>query len=286
VLVGSKDKCVYALETRTGKPRWKHTAAGTVRGCLLAVGPLVYVGDGSGRLAALRFADGKVIWRVSLGRALLSPPATDGKALYIVDEGAAEGEPLWDDIVMRSGARLLCVEDGQSDPKLLRVVLGMAHADDPDARIARLIRELGDERWITREYAEQALADVGPPAVAQLTEALKTTRDAEVRQRITRLLEKIGTAPAPVDHGRLPRQLGLDHDVDYLLRWLTCDDAGLRTAVHRRLSKVLPDLAARFDPAADAAKRKVQLAGAMRFWERRRGAYRWNPAAGKYVPTE
>lgn len=59
------------------------------------------------------------------------------------------------------------------------------------ARLALLIRDLGDSDWATREQASDELAAAGLLAVPMLREALTQSRDAEVRQRVRDLLDQI-----------------------------------------------------------------------------------------------
>jgi len=65
-------------------------------------------------------------------------------------------------------------------------------------KIARLIKELGDNEWSVREAASKALVDIGQPALAALKEALKS-KDAEVAMRAREAVEKIEGAGATVE---------------------------------------------------------------------------------------
>jgi outer membrane protein assembly factor BamB len=78
---GSKDGFLYALETQTGKLRWK-TAVGEV-----VTAPPV-IGDGvvciqSGATFALDIASGKVVWRAALAGAIQSVPVLAGETIYL-----------------------------------------------------------------------------------------------------------------------------------------------------------------------------------------------------------
>ena len=59
------------------------------------------------------------------------------------------------------------------------------------ARIGTLIRELGDEKWKTREQATMQLKELGALARPSLQEAMKQSTDAEVVRRIEELLQSI-----------------------------------------------------------------------------------------------
>ena len=65
-------------------------------------------------------------------------------------------------------------------------------------KIARLIKELGDNEWSVREAASKALVDIGQPALAALKEALKS-KDAEVAMRAREAVEKIEGAGSTVE---------------------------------------------------------------------------------------
>ena len=59
------------------------------------------------------------------------------------------------------------------------------------AKIGTLIRELGDEKWKTREQATTQLKELGALARPSLQEAMKQSTDAEVVRRIEELLQSI-----------------------------------------------------------------------------------------------
>ena len=57
-----------------------------------------------------------------------------------------------------------------------------------DAEIARLIKQLGDDDFDKREAASKELKAIGEPARAALQEAAASSKDAEIRQRASRLM--------------------------------------------------------------------------------------------------
>lgn len=61
------------------------------------------------------------------------------------------------------------------------------------AKIAKLIKQLGSEEWQEREDAQQALEEVGEPARKQLQDAAKSS-DQEISARANQLLEKLAMA--------------------------------------------------------------------------------------------
>src|SRR5438045_3337217 len=60
-----------------------------------------------------------------------------------------------------------------------------------DARIARLIKQLGNDKYTEREEAGKALEAIGKPALKTLREARSGSEDAEVRRRAQHLVERI-----------------------------------------------------------------------------------------------
>jgi outer membrane protein assembly factor BamB len=80
-VIGSKDGFLYALETQTGRLRWK-TAVGEV-----VTAPPV-IGDGvvciqAGGTFALDSATGNVVWRAALAGAVQSVPVLAGDTIYL-----------------------------------------------------------------------------------------------------------------------------------------------------------------------------------------------------------
>ena len=60
------------------------------------------------------------------------------------------------------------------------------------ARIAALVRELGDSDWEKREAAQRQLAEMGEAALTALEEASEQAEDPEVRKRARKLMEGAG----------------------------------------------------------------------------------------------
>ncbi len=60
-----------------------------------------------------------------------------------------------------------------------------------DDDIYRLIRELGSSDFVTREAADDALREIGLPAIDQLAWTWQNTDDFEIRIRIQRIAERI-----------------------------------------------------------------------------------------------
>jgi hypothetical protein len=71
-------------------------------------------------------------------------------------------------------------------------VSGRADDDDKEvqAKVAKLVEQLGDDAFATRNAASKALDEIGAPALDALREAMKSS-DAEVRRRATALVATI-----------------------------------------------------------------------------------------------
>lgn len=76
----------------------------------------------------------------------------------------------------------------------LLLLVGVSPAENPATlqRVDILIAELGSPDFRTREAAVRALDQIGRPALMALRNAVRTTGDAEIRQRAERLAAKIG----------------------------------------------------------------------------------------------
>jgi uncharacterized protein (TIGR03067 family) len=97
---------------------------------------------------------------------------------------------------------------------VLGAVVGVLHAaqvgtlrgdpgkDTQAERIARLIQQLGDDDFDTREAATRALGAIGVPALAALRKATSSP-DLEVRRRATRISQAITEAAARAELARL-----------------------------------------------------------------------------------
>jgi len=77
-------------------------------------------------------------------------------------------------------------------PSLLAISCSEAPPTPPDdAGIARLIGQLGSEKFSEREAAGEALLAIGEPALKALRQAAATSEDAEIRRRATTLVAVI-----------------------------------------------------------------------------------------------
>jgi hypothetical protein len=76
-----------------------------------------------------------------------------------------------------------------------------------ETKIARLIRQLGDDDFEVRESASQKLEKLGQPALAALRKAL-SSEDLEIRRRAVRLIERITDRLTRTDVEKVPPPKG------------------------------------------------------------------------------
>ena len=83
------DKKVYAVDAKTGAPKWTYTAKAPFFGGVAIAGDTVYAADLNGVLHALALADGKLQWKLDVGSKtkalgnIYASPVVDGGRLYI-----------------------------------------------------------------------------------------------------------------------------------------------------------------------------------------------------------
>jgi hypothetical protein len=74
----------------------------------------------------------------------------------------------------------------------------LLRSQPPDSeRVVRLLRELDDEQFAVREQAQTQLHRLGELVQPALRKALEGQPTAEVRRRVTRLLEQLDRGPSP-----------------------------------------------------------------------------------------
>jgi len=85
VLAGSRDKCVHALDRRSGAPKWVFATGGKVDSSPVVAGKRVYFGSNDGKLYVLDWATGKQVQAVELGKkgGIVASPAVSGNRLVI-----------------------------------------------------------------------------------------------------------------------------------------------------------------------------------------------------------
>lgn len=88
VIVGCRDRHVYALDRAKGTQAWSFATKGRVDGSPVVVGKRVYIGSGDGSLYVLDLATGAEVQKLDLGRSILASPAVSDDCLVI---GTTEG---------------------------------------------------------------------------------------------------------------------------------------------------------------------------------------------------
>ena len=83
VIVGGRDKRLWALDRKTGKPRWKFVTQGRIDSSPVVVGERVFVGSSDGRLYAVRLDTGTEVWRFDAGSPITASPAVAAGRLVV-----------------------------------------------------------------------------------------------------------------------------------------------------------------------------------------------------------
>lgn len=88
VVVGSRDKRIYALKRKTGKEAWSFLTDGKVDSSPVIASGRVYAGSLDGNLYVLNLAKGTELQRIKLDSPILGSPAVGGNSLVIgTDKG-------------------------------------------------------------------------------------------------------------------------------------------------------------------------------------------------------
>jgi outer membrane protein assembly factor BamB len=88
VIIGGRDKYVYALDARTGKPAWSFGTRARIDSSPAVSGERVYIGSNDGRFYVLDLGNGSKIWEFQAGSALSASPAiADGRVVIGAQDG-------------------------------------------------------------------------------------------------------------------------------------------------------------------------------------------------------
>jgi hypothetical protein len=150
-----------------------------------------FVGDDAiDALAALN------LWRARLSELGLGDPEID-HVLRILEERALQADTTM--VVYRLDPQaleeLLPLEVTPLPDRIVRVALVILQDADPEieAKVVKLIAQLGDPLWKNRVAAQQQLRDLSQAALPKLTEAVNNS-DVEIAFRAEQLLEELQTA--------------------------------------------------------------------------------------------
>jgi outer membrane protein assembly factor BamB len=83
VIVGSRDKRVYALNRKSGKQAWSFATKKKVDSSPVVAGQRVFVGSSDGNLYVLDLASGSELKRIPLDKEITAAPAVGGNSLVI-----------------------------------------------------------------------------------------------------------------------------------------------------------------------------------------------------------
>src|SRR5262245_6067512 len=86
---------------------------------------------------------------------------------------------------------------------ILAAQTGTLRGDPGKDRIARLIKQLGDDAFAKRQAATKELEATGAPALAALRNAAATSGDLEIRRRAKRIGNNIVEAAAKAELAKL-----------------------------------------------------------------------------------
>ena len=90
ILAGSRDKCLHALDRKSGVAKWVFQTGGKVDSSPVVAGKRVYFGSGDGKLYVLDWAKGEKVQEVALGTKwgiLASPAVSDGRLVIGTVDG-------------------------------------------------------------------------------------------------------------------------------------------------------------------------------------------------------
>jgi outer membrane protein assembly factor BamB len=104
VYIGSYDGRFYALDARTGRPRWIRSLGQKISGAATVIGDLVFVSDLDKRMTwALGARTGKTVWKTNRGG--FHPAISDGRRVYFTAYSSLFGlDPRGRPFGGRSGA--------------------------------------------------------------------------------------------------------------------------------------------------------------------------------------
>lgn len=157
---------LYALDTTTGKERWKFDTGSDVWGTPAVAADIVYTGSADGNLYALDAATGAERWRVQVGPMAAAPAVVDGVVYLMSGAGLsynARGRTMLRALDAATGAERWVYDSGDTvygqvaKEAMVAVSGGLVLAVTPGGILVALDEATGQPRWTrTNDY------DAGP----------------------------------------------------------------------------------------------------------------------------
>ncbi len=190
---------VQALDTQTGKEKWKTMTTDLVFSTPLVSNGMVYAGGHDHYLYAFNAASGQPAWKHKLGGPVLGSPAVDGEKLYI----GCDGGKLYAFNLSSTTPRLVHRKiywDPGMDSKLKQYIPG------DECKIATMLRDQGYEILNAAEivpFLEKRGKDGEPSVIVQITpvyphQVLLPTGEKEKKSPVRRYLDAGGTLISPI----------------------------------------------------------------------------------------
>jgi hypothetical protein len=188
-----------------------------------------------------------------------------GLPLFVASICAEESTGIAAEEQVLKGAKI-----GVDGPSLVEFFRNRTRKDSDDARIRRLIEQLGDESYDLREKAVKDLIETGPAARPHLMKAAEE-KNPEIARRSAECLEHIDEGPGiavPIAAARLIKVRKPDGAVEALLAYIPCaDDENVAEEVRGALAslalkdgKVDPLVLAALDDASAARRAAAGVA--------------------------
>ena len=93
VYFGSRDNHLYAVESKTGKKKWKFKTEGSINTSPVIVDDVIYFGSNDSYVYALDLKTGKELWKYKTeGWQLISSPAVSDGVVFIGSCGPRDFE--------------------------------------------------------------------------------------------------------------------------------------------------------------------------------------------------
>jgi outer membrane protein assembly factor BamB len=100
--IGSANGALYAIDSETGRERWRFETEGKIRSTPVVDRGNVYFGSWDGHVYAVSAADGDLVWQFDTGGIVQGSPATGGGKVFVGSRSAAvfaleadSGEQVW-----------------------------------------------------------------------------------------------------------------------------------------------------------------------------------------------